>query len=104
MTTDGFADWLISSENKINHLERSSATSCSKLELTDGLANDLSKHRHDVNRLMESNNENRTNVDVRFTMVVDQSGRVKAHMATMLGNAQLSNSRVHSQKVKKTKE
>lgn len=101
--TDGLADPLIALENIIYQLERSRATICSMLEMAERFTNDLGTPRHNVNQLMETRNVIGTRVGLCFTRVADRHGKVEVHMATVLGNAQLLNSRICPEKGVMTK-
>lgn len=100
MSIKGFADWLIASENKIDFLEKSRATSRSKLEITEGFANYLVIFGHDVSQFMKTHNEIGIEADLRFKEVTDRLGRVKALIATMPTNTQIPNSEIRPQKAK----
>lgn len=103
MTTASFADRRIALKNRIGNLKRFRAPSRSELELAEGFANSLGSLRHDVNQFLKAHIEIGTEVDIRFTTVVDCLGRVKAYMGTELGNAQPSNIYICSQKAEKNK-
>lgn len=91
MTINGFTNRLFTLERKIDHLKRRHATSRSESEIFQGPAYDLNKLRHDLNHLMEINDEIRTEVYLRFKRKSNRFQCVKVHMDTVPGNAQLLN-------------
>lgn len=103
MTTNGFADQLFALGKKPNHIKRSCVISSSEYEITKAFGKDLGTLRYDVNQLLDARNEIGIKVDLHFTKVANRIGGIEAHMATVLGSAQLSRGRVQLQQAKKTK-
>lgn len=73
------------------------------MEIVEVFVNNLCPLLRNLDQLTDAQNEIGTKVDLYFTRVSDRFERMKAHMATVQGNAQLPNSRICNQKVKMKK-
>lgn len=100
--TVGFLDYLTALKHKVDHLERSRATTSFKPEISEWLSNDLGTIHHDVNQLMKACNKIVSKTELGTTRVVDRLGKVEAHTATAPRSAQHFTSSICPQKAEKS--